>query len=136
MKSKQIAALPYRVGNSGPKVLLITTRNKGRWSIPKGWPMKGRKARSAAAIEAFQEAGVVGRVGRRPLGRFKHCKEVGEREIECAVDVFPLEVKRKLNRWPEKRERARRWFSVEQAARKIRKKGLRRVIAACHDLRT
>lgn len=130
MKSKQVAALPYRVSNSGPKILLITTRKKGKWSIPKGWPMKGRAARSAAAIEAFEEAGVIGRIGRRRVGRFKHRKEVGAREVECAVEIFPLIVKRELNRWPEKHERKRRWFSGKRASRKISKKRLRRAIAA------
>src|SRR5215510_10247788 len=102
MKSKQVAALPYRIGDSGPEVLLITTRTNGKWSIPKGWPMKGRKAHAAAAIEAFEEAGVVGRIGRRRLGKFKHRKEAGKDWVECAVEVFPLAVKKKLGRWPEK----------------------------------
>src|SRR5262245_11084364 len=60
---------------------------------PEGWPMKGRKAHAAAAIEAFEEAGVVGRIGRRRLGKFKHRKEAGKDWVECAVEVFPLAVK-------------------------------------------
>ena len=128
MKSKQVAALPYRIGDSGPEVLLITTRTNGKWSIPKGWPMKGRKAHAAAAIEAFEEAGVVGRIGRRRLGRFMHRKEVGSREVECAVEVFPLAVKQILNRWPEKQERKRQWFSGKQAARRIEQGDLLRAI--------
>src|SRR5262245_60236350 len=118
-KSKQVAALPYRMGESGPEVLLITTRTTRKWSIPKGWPMKGRKAHAAAEIEAFEEAGVVGKIGRRRLGHFKHYKEVGKRAVECAVEIFPLAVKKMLNRWPEKQERKRQWFGWKQAARLI-----------------
>src|SRR5262245_48350183 len=128
MKSKQVAALPYRIGDSGPEILLITTRTNGKWSIPKGWPMKGRKAHAAAAIEAFEEAGVVGRIGRRRLAKFHHRKEMGRREIVCAVEIFPLAVKQTFNRWPEKLQRRRQWFSGKQAARRIEHKELRRAI--------
>src|SRR5262245_12796102 len=128
MRKKQVAALPYRLRNGSTEVLLITTRTNGKWSIPKGWPMKGRKAHAAAAIEAFEEAGVVGRIGRRRLGKFKHRKEAGKDWVECAVEVFPLAVKKKLGRWPEKQQRKRRWFTGKQAARRIMQKDLRRAI--------
>ena len=56
---KQVAALPFRIGADGRiEVLLITSRDTGRWIIPKGWPMIGRKAHRAAEREAFEEAGV------------------------------------------------------------------------------
>jgi 8-oxo-dGTP pyrophosphatase MutT (NUDIX family) len=123
----QIAALPYRVGRSGAKILLITTKGKGRWLIPKGWPMRGRKRRSTAAIEAFEEAGVVGRIGRRKVGHFQHRKR--KARLACAVEIYPLAVRRNLRDWPEKRERKRRWFSGKQAARRVRAKGLQRAIS-------
>jgi 8-oxo-dGTP pyrophosphatase MutT (NUDIX family) len=82
MKSKQFAALPYRIDRTGPEILLITTRGKGRWSIPKGWPMKGRKPRAAAAVEAFEEAGVIGKIARRSVGNFKHSKTVGSKAAD------------------------------------------------------
>ena len=128
MKAKQFAALPFRLDKGKAKILLITTRKKGRWTIPKGWPIKGRKPRAAAAIEAFEEAGVVGKIGRRCVGRFKHCKNIESRKVECAVEIFPLAVQRKLRRWPEKRERKRRWFTGKKAIRLVRTKGLRHAI--------
>ena len=60
---KQAAALPVRVDDEGRvHVLLITSRETQRFIIPKGWPMKGRKDHQAAAIEAQQEAGIIGRI--------------------------------------------------------------------------
>ncbi|MEP6828306.1 MAG: NUDIX domain-containing protein, partial [Aestuariivirga sp.] len=59
---KQIAALPYRKHGKGVDVLLITSRETKRWIIPKGWRMKGKKDWNAAAREAFEEAGVEGKV--------------------------------------------------------------------------
>jgi 8-oxo-dGTP pyrophosphatase MutT (NUDIX family) len=128
MKNQQFAALPYRMDQDGPRILLITTRGKGKWLIPKGWPMKGRKPSAAAAVEAFEEAGVLGKVARRSVGRFTHRKSVGSRAIDCTVSVFPLEVRRKLKRWPECKQRKRRWFKGKKAASLIDAKGLRRAI--------
>jgi 8-oxo-dGTP pyrophosphatase MutT (NUDIX family) len=128
MKSEQFAALPYRIDRSGPRILLITTRGKGKWSIPKGWPMKGRKPSAAAAVEAFEEAGVVGKVGRRSVGRFTHRKSIGSRTFDCTVSIFPLKVRRKLKRWPERGQRKRRWFKGEKAAALVEVKGLRQAI--------
>ena len=62
---RQYAALPYRLEN-GLEVMLISSRETHRWILPKGWPMKGRKPHAAAAQEALEEAGVVGKVAKEP----------------------------------------------------------------------
>jgi 8-oxo-dGTP pyrophosphatase MutT (NUDIX family) len=125
---KQYAALPFRIQKSETQILLITTRQKGKWSVPKGWPMKNRTPPIAAAIEAFEEAGIVGKVGRKKIGKFTHRKNLGAKTFKCDVDVYPLTVQGKLNKWPEKNERKRRWFSKEVAAELVKPKGLRRAI--------
>ena len=66
----QFGALPYRFDRHADlEVLLITSRETGRWIIPKGGPIKGFKPGQTAALEAYEEAGVRGRVSARPLGR-------------------------------------------------------------------
>src|SRR5580658_9664578 len=67
----QIAALPSRrTAAGGVEVLLITSRETGRFIIPKGWPMKQLSDPDAAAREAYEEAGVVGKVKRKPIGDY------------------------------------------------------------------
>ena len=62
-EAKQVAALPVRRGEDGSlEVLLVTSRETGRWVIPKGWPSKRLSDREAAAREARQEAGVTGTI--------------------------------------------------------------------------
>ena len=57
----QYAALCYRFRKDNTlEILLITSRDTGRWVIPKGWPMKGKRAHEVAAGEAYEEAGVKG----------------------------------------------------------------------------
>jgi 8-oxo-dGTP pyrophosphatase MutT (NUDIX family) len=115
MAHKQFAALPFRVDGEEINVLLITTRRKRRWSLPKGWPIGGNPRRTAE-IEAFEEAGVIGKVGSKEIGRFKKRKDKGKRRITCDIRVFPLEVRKQKRRWPEQGERELTWLPAHKAA--------------------
>src|SRR5436189_6410115 len=103
----QYAALPYRLrGRSRTEVMLVTSRETRRWIIPKGWPQKGKAPHHSAAREAFEEAGVVGAVGRRSVGSFAYEKRFENgRAVICEVHVFPLKVRRQNEQWPERRQR-------------------------------
>jgi 8-oxo-dGTP pyrophosphatase MutT (NUDIX family) len=109
--------------------MLVTSRETRRWIIPKGWPKKGKSARRSAAREAFEEAGVVGAVGRRPVGSFSYKKRLKNgKSIRCKVRVFPLEVKRQKKEWPEKQERRIKWLSAPKAAAKVKDPALCKII--------
>ena len=100
------------------EVLLVTSRETRRWIIPKGWPIKGFKPAQTAAREAYEEAGVRGRVSARPLGRYVYEKRLEDRvtSFACEVEVFPLLVRRQLKHWPERRQRMVQWFPAAEAA--------------------
>lgn len=66
----QVAALCHREVNGERQVLLITSRKAKRWIIPKGWPMAGLSARKSALREAYEEAGIRGKVGKNPIGEY------------------------------------------------------------------
>jgi len=114
----QYAALPYRrTGDSLIEVLLVTSRDTGRWIIPKGWPLKGKSPHKSAAREAREEAGVVGKISRRPIGTFSYEKRLkGGNTVVCKVQVFALKVKRQHASWQEQGERQLKWLSRETAA--------------------
>jgi 8-oxo-dGTP pyrophosphatase MutT (NUDIX family) len=120
-KRVQYAALPYRrKGKSAPEVLLVTSRETGRWIIPKGWPLKGKSPHKAAAREAREEAGVVGKINRRSVGSFSYEKRLkGGKVIVCEVQVFVLKVKRQHASWLEKGERKVKWLSRAKAAKTV-----------------
>jgi 8-oxo-dGTP pyrophosphatase MutT (NUDIX family) len=115
----QVAALPYRRGEE-IEVLLVTSRETGRWVLPKGWPMKGKAPHEAAAREAMEEAGVRGRIEPLSIGAYHYAKRLSNGvALDCVVHVYPLAVERQLTRWPEKGERISHWFSPRDAARAV-----------------
>jgi 8-oxo-dGTP pyrophosphatase MutT (NUDIX family) len=129
-KRVQYAALPYRpTGTSGTEVMLVTSRGRQRWIIPKGWPHSGRAPCDSAAREAFEEAGVLGLVGRRSLGLFRYKKRLKKGRVAvCDVHVFPLHVARQRPQWPEKNQREIKRVSVQEAAKAVQNARLREII--------
>ena len=112
----QYAALPYRCAER-VEVLLVTSRETGRWVIPKGWPMKGKKPHSAAEREALEEAGVTGKIGKQSIGTYSYAKRLlGGATIDCVVHVYPLAVERQQASWREQDQRTARWFDPQEAA--------------------
>ena len=126
----QTGALPVRqTGDGRLEVLLVTSRRSGRWLIPKGWPMPGRSLAEAAAQEAFEEAGVEGRIEPDPLGWVKHYKQhVLFGAITVQIAVHRLTVDRELASWPEIGQRKRCWFGVKQGAEQVQSPDLARMI--------
>lgn len=116
---RQVAALPWRRRDGVIEICLVTTRETKRWTIPKGWPMKGLTAAASAAREAEEEAGVKGTIAKKPIGAFTYWKRRETRFDLLTVDVFPLEVTKIRKSWKEKAERQIRWVSPQEAAEAV-----------------
>jgi 8-oxo-dGTP pyrophosphatase MutT (NUDIX family) len=117
---RQVAALPLRLAKNGAiEILLVTSRDTGRWIIPKGWTSKRLRDCKAAAREAREEAGVKGKIFREAIGTYRYIKrELGD-GVFVEVRVFLLKVSKRCKRWPEKRERRRAWFDLKDAVGKV-----------------
>ncbi|MBB3424665.1 8-oxo-dGTP pyrophosphatase MutT (NUDIX family) [Rhizobium sp. BK312] len=119
----QYGALCFRYkGDEGEiEILVITSRESGRWIVPKGWPMKGKEPHEAAAIEAWEEAGVRGKVRKVPFGRYTYLKELPDGKVApCVVDMFQIEVKEVGAEFKERGQRRIDWVSPDEAARRVR----------------
>jgi 8-oxo-dGTP pyrophosphatase MutT (NUDIX family) len=121
LPKRQIAVLPYRTvgaaSEARTEILLITSRETRRWVVPKGNPMKGLAPHDAAAVEAKEEAGVLGEVVPASLGSFRYRKRFASgRSVWAVVDIFPFMVTQELQTWDEQHERDRRWFALSDAA--------------------
>ena len=120
----QSAAIPFRFEEGAPRLLLVTSRRKKHWVVPKGIIEPHLSPSESAAQEAWEEAGIRGRIRPHPVGEYKYDKWGGT----CRVQVFLLEVTEELAEWPEAFFRERRWVSVEEAAELVDQGGLRRLI--------
>ncbi|WP_205586470.1 MULTISPECIES: NUDIX hydrolase [unclassified Rhizobium] len=130
---QQYAALCYRLKKKTGdlEVLLLTSRDTGRWVIPKGWPMPGKLSHEVAALEAYEEAGVRGTVETEPLGSFGYDKMLKDGiQVPCRVQVYALEVSERAKQFKEKGERSLEWVSFEVAAERVREPELRDLIVA------
>jgi 8-oxo-dGTP pyrophosphatase MutT (NUDIX family) len=127
---KQVAALPVRRVKGSAEVLLVTSRDTGRWIIPKGWRMKGRTGQASAAQEAREEAGVKGKIKRKAIGHFSYVKREKTSVRVIDVTVFLLSVRKEYKRWREAGQRKRAWFAPETAAGHVQEPELSSLIAA------
>lgn len=128
---RQVAALPWRAGAHGLEILLVTSRDTGRWVVPKGGRMAGLTDAQAAAQEALEEAGVEGRIAETPLGEFHYLKRLKRRAARpCIVSVYELEVQRELADWQERGQRTRRWMTAAEAANAVEEADLAGLIRA------
>ena len=129
-RTTQVAALAIRVEDDGEiNILLVSSRETGRWVIPKGWPSKKMSDAKAAAREARQEAGVTGKVWRKPVGFYRYRKVLPENSRILDVAVYVLWVRKQRKSWPEQKERTRIWTTLEDAAKLVREPGLKRLLA-------
>lgn len=127
----QVAALPWRRKGGHVEVMLVTTRETGRWIVPKGWPEVGEEFNAAAAREAREEAGILGKVAARETGRYFYSKLTsGGDSVRCEVLVYPLEVNDVASKWKEKGQRERKWVSLAKASEVVTEPGLGEIIAA------
>jgi len=110
----QCAAVCCRTGPRGTlQVLLITSKDTGRWVIPKGNIDEGEKPYLGALREAYEEAGVWGKVRKRALGYYSYVKDGAKR---LTVSVHLLKVKTEADSFPEAKHRRKLWVHPWDAA--------------------
>ena len=125
---KQSAVVPYRKNGKTIEVLLITSRRKKQWIIPKGVKEPHLSPQLSAAKEAFEEAGAVGKVSHTRIGTYqlqKRCKT-------CTVKVFIMKVRKVHDEWDEPWRR-RMWVPLHAVPRRIKKGKLQQIVLSLPD---
>jgi len=126
---RQAAAIPYRIRRRRLEVALVTTSRGKGWIVPKGSVDDGEGPRQAAIREAEEEAGILGVLARKPLGRYRHVNGNGT----CRVDVYLMRVTDVREHWLEEDVRQRRWMRIREAAACLRKE-LRQFVHAVEEV--
>ncbi|WP_170441602.1 NUDIX hydrolase [Ruegeria arenilitoris] len=126
----QFAALCTRGDDPDTQVLLVTSRDTGRWIIPKGWPIDGLNGAQAAAQEAWEEAGVrTAEVDPEPVGSYCYGKvrKSGVIDPVCTT-VYRLRVTDLADEFPEMHERTREWVSPQEASERVHEPELKKLL--------
>jgi 8-oxo-dGTP pyrophosphatase MutT (NUDIX family) len=126
----QAGALCYRVQNGKVQYLLITTRRSGKWMTPKGNMMSGKPAHKVAEIEAFEEAGALGKIKNDCVGEFVYTSKSRKSRGPTLIALYPLKVKMTLDKFPERKQRRRKWFSRKKAISMVKNKELAQILGA------
>lgn len=127
---QEVGALPWRIGrDKRPEILLITSRQRNRWTLPHGLPARGRTAVRSAALRAFEQVGIIGQTHPVAVGDYNYFRPYSDGPArQCHITVFSLHVKGTLISWQERKRLKRRWFSLDEAAQMVAEPGLARVL--------
>lgn len=123
----QFAALCTRKNGKDEDVLLITSRDTGRWIIPKGWPIDGLDGAETALQEAWEEAGVSkAKAEKEPVGNYTYDKVLKDgTALPVLTSVYRIRVSELADKYPEAHERERCWVSPKVAATRVDEPELR-----------
>jgi 8-oxo-dGTP pyrophosphatase MutT (NUDIX family) len=111
-RNKQYGVVPYCLQSGKLKIIIITSRNSNQWIVPKGNRVPNKSKRESALLEAYEEAGLTGRLDKDLKFRIfimSHGEKVD-------LTLYPMRVtKRLIKTWPESRQRKRIEVSYNQA---------------------
>lgn len=127
---RQSGVIPYRCTPRGVEVLLITSNTRKRWIIPKGNIGEDLDERESARREAYEEAGIRGKIRRISFGSYQHYSSGGP----SLVVVFLMEVDEVLESWPEGAERVREWMPPHEAHDRVLEQGLKKLLLEVEEL--
>lgn len=116
----QSGAIPFFIQDGQIKIVLITSRQTGQWSIPKGLIEDDMTPEASASKEALEEAGVEGYIDNKLFGEYFYEKWGATYQVE----VYLLEVKKILDKWDEMRIRSRKIVTITEAIKIIKKEQL------------
>ena len=111
-------------------MLLITSRDTGRWILPKGWLIDGLDGPRSALQEAWEEAGVKkADLIEEPIGSFDYDKRQDSGyDIPVEARVYKVHALKLVDDFPEAEERTRKWVTPQQAATMVREPGLQAIL--------
>ena len=118
--NRQFGTIPFVCDKRGIRIVLVTSAN-GYWIFPKGRYEKELGKHGTARLESYEEAGVKGRLYRKHKYRARVTVKSGKK---ARLVLYPLEVSRIYDEWPEDDRRKRRILPLADARKRIRSKAL------------
>jgi ADP-ribose pyrophosphatase YjhB (NUDIX family) len=123
---EQAGVVPFRRKKDALELCLIRNKGRKKWKIPKGFVDSDETPQEAALKEAWEEAGLRGRLVGDPIGSYEYEKW----GYELTVAVFVMEVTGEEDDWDESRVRERKWWPVDTGFAMLKKHPVQRLLAA------
>lgn len=120
----QSGVIPYKIVDDNTLVLLVTSRKKKKWILPKGIVEAPMTLQESATKEAWEEAGALGIVGRTSTGTLRFKKQ----GIEATCTYYPLRVTKLTRHYPEMKFRKRKWVKLTEAHKYVKSKDLQKLL--------
>ena len=129
---KKVGVIPYQIIDGEISILMVTSMGTGRWILPKGNLKTKESHKKGCLREAFEEAGVEGKILKNfPMTMVMAANErnkTGQIILKTPVVFYPMRVKNEAKTWPEKKQRQRKWITLDKALDKIKSKDISSVL--------
>jgi 8-oxo-dGTP pyrophosphatase MutT (NUDIX family) len=111
----KIGVIPFDVNNGRLAIMFVTSQKRGRWILPKGNLEEKESHKQGCKREAFEEAGVKGKLLKDYPITAVISKTTSAGLENVAVTYYPLLVVEQFDDWPEKAKRERHWALLQDA---------------------
>lgn len=129
---EQAAAIPFRRVGRQLQVCIIRRKESTAWGIPKGLVDPGTTHEQTALNEAWEEAGIKGRLLGAAIGTYRY-RKWGSR---LTVAVYVMELLQQARTWEESSFRERLWVPFAEAGILLADHPVAPLLARAHSLVT
>lgn len=112
----EIGSFPFLFKKGKMYIMIITSTSGKSWLLPKGHPEDDLTNSQVAELETYEEAGIKGIIFNKKLSKELKRKEDG------TIIIYPLYIKKILDKWPEESKRERRLVTIKEALALVSKK--------------
>ena len=131
MKKMQhkIGVIPFDLDEDRIAIMFVTSQRRGRWILPKGNLLSGETHKKGCKREAFEEAGLKGKIITDLPITTVIGKSDGDHITSTAVTYYPMLVTEQFDDWPERKKRERHWALLKDAHRVTDREDFRKLIS-------
>ena len=124
----KIGVIPFDISGGQVSIMFVTSQRRGRWILPKGNLKPDESHKKGCKREAFEEAGVKGRIMSELPMTHVVTKSSDGKLSQVAVTYYPMLVSKQVDEWPEQAKRERHWALLEDAERVTDREDFQQII--------